>query len=395
MKRSHLYRRQTALSRRALMLGAASLLATGHAALAADAPSPRLNLLGETSLPHRLPVQGTTLGGLSALDYDPVDDLWYALCDDRSDINPARFYTLRMQVSDAGITRPEIHGVTVLRQADGTTYPSRNQAGKAPGGAGLVPDPEGLRFLPQSRTLLWSSEGDRRLGIDPFIREVSLDGRHVREFTLPPHLRIAGASPQEGPRDNLTLEGLALSPDGLALWASMEAALIQDGPVPTVSAAGGPCRFTRFDVRTGQPTRQIAYLPDAIPLPPFPAGLYADNGVSEILMESAGHLLVLERSYSVGAGNSLRLYRIDVNDGTDTLGEPVLRPGAYQPAPKTLVANFRDTGLQHLDNTEGMAWGPLLPGHNAGPGRRSLVCVSDDNFNPTQTTQFVAFEFLP
>lgn len=394
MKPSHPHPCQPIFSRRALLLGAASSLATGCSALAADAPPPRLRLLGETSLPHRLPVQGTTLGGLSALDYNPVDDLWYALCDDRSDINPARFYTLRMKVSDTGITRPEIHGVTFLRQADGSTYPSRNQASTTPGSAGLVPDPEGLRFLPQSRTLLWSSEGDRRSGLDPFIREVSLDGRHVREFTLPPHLRIVGASPQEGPRDNLTLEGLALSPDGHTLWASMEAALIQDGPVPTVSAAGGPCRFTRFDVQTGQPTRQIAYLPDAIPLAPFPAGLYADNGVSEILMASAQHLLVLERSYSVGAGNSLRIYRIDVNEGSDTLGETVLRTGSYRPAPKTLVANFRDTGLQRLDNTEGMAWGPALSGHNAGPARRTLVCVSDDNFNPTQTTQFVAFEYL-
>ncbi len=36
-----------------------------------------------------------------------------------------------------------------------------------------------------------------------------------------------------------------------------------------------------------------------------------------------------------------------------------------------------------------MAWGPRLPN-----GRRSLVVVSDDNFNPSQVTQFAAFEFL-
>jgi len=174
----------------------------------------------------------------------------------------------------------------------------------------------------------------------------------------------------------------------------MENALLQDGPMPTVSAIGGPCRFTRFDARTGLATRQIAYVPDAIPLRPVPAGLYADNGVSEILMESAQHMLVLERSYSVGAGNSLRVYRINVDEGSNTMDQPVLRPGNYTPAAKTLVGNFSQTGLQRLDNTEGMAWGPSLPGHNAGPARRTLVCVSDDNFNPTQTTQFVAFEFL-
>ncbi len=62
-------------------------------------------------------------------------------------------------------------------------------------------------------------------------------------------------------------------------------------------------------------------------------------------------------------------------------------------APK-LVADFDTVGLSRLDNTEGMAWGPTLAGRDGKPGNRTLVCVSDDNFNPAQVTQFVAFEFL-
>jgi hypothetical protein len=41
-----------------------------------------------------------------------------------------------------------------------------------------------------------------------------------------------------------------------------------------------------------------------------------------------------------------------------------------------------------------MAWGPHLAGHNGNPARPTLVFVSDDNFNPLQTTQFIAFELL-
>ena len=52
------------------------------------------------------------------------------------------------------------------------------------------------------------------------------------------------------------------------------------------------------------------------------------------------------------------------------------------------IADFARLGLSRLDNTEGMCWGPALPG-----GSRTLVCVSDDNFNPLQATQFVAFEY--
>ena len=119
------------------------------------------------------------------------------------------------------------------------------------------------------------------------------------------------------------------------------------------------------------------------------AGTYADNGVSEVLMVDNHRMLVLERAYMTGVGNSLRLYQVDTRDGSNTLDQPQLLPGQYQPMPKTLVADFSQLGLQRLDNTEGMAWGPVLPN-----GHRTLVCVSDDNFNPMQVTQFVAFEYL-
>jgi hypothetical protein len=36
-----------------------------------------------------------------------------------------------------------------------------------------------------------------------------------------------------------------------------------------------------------------------------------------------------------------------------------------------------------------MCWGPRLPN-----GHRSLVVVSDDNFNARQVTQFAAFDYL-
>ena len=141
-----------------------------------------LRLLGTATLPHRMVFQNTTVGGLSALDYDPEDDLWYALSDDRSDINPSRFYTFRMNVSASGIGAPELHSVILLRQADGSTYPGRK--GGTPTPANPVADPEGLRFRPQTRTLLWSSEGDPELGLDPFVREITLSGHHRRECAL-------------------------------------------------------------------------------------------------------------------------------------------------------------------------------------------------------------------
>ncbi|CAN5670781.1 esterase-like activity of phytase family protein [soil metagenome] len=343
----------------------------------------RLRFLGEARLPHRLQFKDTTVGGLSGLDYDPLGDVWYALSDDGSDINPARFYTLRLPVSPRGIGPPDLLDVVTLLQPDSTPYPGRARGG-------TVPDPESIRFRPQTRTLLWTSDGGIQQGLDPFVREVRSDGTHLREFTLPDLFR-ADPKGDTGPRHNLTFEGMSLTPDGQSVWVTMEAALKQDGPVPGVATPGGPCRFTLFDVVTGRARQQIAYVPDAIARAPIPPSAFADNGVSEVLMQDEHRMLVLERAYMSGVGNSLRLYQIDTRQGTDTLAVANLTQTTFEPAPKTLIANFADfagDGLSRLDNTEGMAWGPRLPN-----GRRTLVFVSDDNFNPQQVTQFLAFEF--
>ena len=105
-------------------------------------------------------------------------------------------------------------------------------------------------------------------------------------------------------------------------------------------------------------------------------------------MIDAHRMLVLERAYAAGTGNSLRLYEIDTREGSDTLALDALTPDNHRPAPKKRVADFAMLGLSRLDNSEGLCWGPDLP-----HGRRLLVVLSDDNFNPLQVTQFAAFEF--
>lgn len=342
----------------------------------------RLRLLAESRLPHRLQHQGTTVGGLSGIDYDRDRGEYLLLSDDRSDLAPLRFYGMRWAPgADAGPPRPET--VTFLRQADGSPWPSRRQA--SPGIP--VPDPEAIRWRSETDTLLWTSEGDVSRGFGQALYESARDGSLVREIPLPAMFKPAGDG-RQGPRDNLGLEGLALTPDGRHAWLAMEDALIQDGPLPSFGAPGAPCRFTQIELSSGRPLRQIAYVPDPIPRRPLIPGTYADNGVSEILMIDGDRMLVLERAYAVGVGNSLRLYEIDTRAGSDVLAVAALAPDNHRTVPKKLVADFATLGLSRLDNTEGLCWGPDLPN-----GHRLLVAVSDDNFNPLQITQFAAFEF--
>lgn len=348
------------------------------------AGGPRLRLIGHTSLPHKLQFQNTTVGGLSGLDYNREKGIYYALSDDRSDHGPARFYTLKLPITADTLGAPELLAVTTLQTPDGKPYPSR----KTVEAGGEVPDPESIRLRVATNTLYWTSEGDAARGKPPFIREMRLDGSYASQMALPAMFAF-DPDKKTGVCDNLALEGLAFSPSGDTVWAAMEGPLLQDGPPPSVGSPGGPIRFTQFAAQSGQPIRQIAYMADAIPKGPLIPGMAADNGVSEIWMASEEGMLVLERSYATGVGNSIRLYWIDTEDAGDVIAIPKLETGKFKPAAKVLLLDFASVGLPRLDNTEGMTRGPTL--QNGNP---TLVFVSDDNFNSSQVTQFVAFEWL-
>lgn len=338
-------------------------------------------LLGEIRWPHDLQFAGTSVGGLSAIDYDPGRDLYYLASDDRSAQDPARLYTARIRYDGTGLHEVSLQSVIPLRGPNQQLF--ANSRAPEPGIA--RPDAEALRVLPGGRSLLWSSEGDFARGFGPQIIESATDGSWQRQWPLPPGHGLPRQAGQ-GPRNNFTLEAMAISDDGQTLWVAMEAPLRQDGAMPSPGKTGGAVRITAYDMATQQPVRQLAYLPDALP-----TGLWmprrALNGISELLADGPDHLLVLERFFAPPLRFGARIYRISTRPdaGSDTLNQPQLTPGNHQPLSKTLVLDLADAGLRSVDNIEGMSWGPPLP-----DGRRVLLLVSDNNFNPAEVTQFVA-----
>jgi hypothetical protein len=340
-------------------------------------------LIGHVTLPHKMPFQGTVFGGISGLDYDAQSDTFYLLSDDRSDNGSARFYTAKLDYDASAFGGVTLTAAIILKQADGSPFPNRNAGGE-------VPDPEAIRFRPDTKTLLWTSEGDKRLGLSPFVREMKWGGSFIRELPrLPMFTMQPNADKTKGPRDNLTFEGMALSTDHKRVWVSMEGPLYEDGEPAKVGAVSAPTRFTEYDVATGAPLRQIAYLADAIPQTPIPPTGFADNGVPEILMRDEHRMLVLERAYSTGVGTSIRLYEIDVRSGENTLAIPSFRNASVKPVSKKLILDFATLGLPQTDNTEAMTWGRRLPN-----GNRTLVFAADDNFNQQQINQFVVLEIM-
>ncbi|WP_395442891.1 esterase-like activity of phytase family protein [Caulobacter sp. UC70_42] len=186
-----------------------------------------------------------------------------------------------------------------------------------------------------------------------------------------------------GARPNLTFEGLSFSPEGRWLWLSMEAPLAQDGPVSSV-AEGGLTRLTRLD-RQGKVAAQYAYRLDPIQAAPVRRG---DNGISEILALDDHRLLVLERSGVEGAAGRFayhcRLYVVDVRGAPDVAGRERL-DDSVRPLRKKLLLNFDRLANVPTSNLEAMAFGP------SRDGRRTLVLMSDDNFDPAAPTHVLMF----
>jgi hypothetical protein len=368
---------------RSLPLVALSLALALPAAAQSTAEIGGLRFIGAVTVPNDATVDGTLVGGLSGIDYDPAADLWYLISDDKSDKSPARFYTANLAFDQASFASVEIEHAVTLLQADGQPYPNAKAGGE-------VPDPESIRRDPETGNLWWTSEGDRKLGLSPFLRVAAPDGKHVSDVAVP-EIFTMNKDQEIGPRHNLGFEGVTFAPDGKSVWLAMESALYQDGPIATPSA-GAIARFTRLN-REGKVLAQFAYPLD--PIQAVPTGKNGDNGVSEILALDDHRALVVERSGVEGADGVwkmyIRLYAIDTTGATDIAAVPSLASANYIPVTKRLVIDLAKTGaVGPVDNIEGISWGPTLP-----DGKRSLVLVSDNNFNPVQITQFLAFEVTP
>jgi hypothetical protein len=365
------------VSRRAcvLALGLGALVSVGDAAA-------QLRYLGQQIVPTGHRHESTEVGGLSGLDFDAERGLFYAISDDRS--REARFYTLTLDLSKfnrqigPGMAGVRFAGVHHLLDRDGKRFEGRSV------------DPEAIRLHPQAKTLLWSSEGDPRKDIAPFLREMTLAAEPRRDFALPPQF-LGTPGRARGVRNNLAFESLALTPTGKRMLAATENALAQDGPQSS-RRSGSACRVLVIDHASGAVVAQHVYAVDAVVAPSLlPNGLET-NGLSELLAVDEDLFIAVERSYSAGSRLSIRLYLTRAAGATDVSALDALQGATYRSMEKTLLLDLdqltNDDGTQlWLDNIEAISFGPRLPN-----GNRTLILLSDNNFQNSQQTQFLAFE---
>jgi hypothetical protein len=329
-------------------------------AVAAPASAHRLDLdfRGQATVPTGTTFAGTTVGGLSSITYDDVRGLYRAISDDASVLQPVRYYTVALDIRDGRLTNGDVRfqGVTTMLDPQGKPYATGSL------------DPEGL-VMTQDRELIFTSEGIRTAGIDPFVRRYGLKGYFLGSLPVPADFLVT-PDPAKGVRQNLGFESAGVL--GRHLFVGAENALLQDGPAAT-EANGSPARILRYDLERERVERQWIYVTDPVAEPPDPADQFSVNGLVELLPLDDDRLLAMERSFSVGApgtGNTIKLFEVKLRGTT---------------AHKRLLLDLDELGIP-LDNVEGMTFGPRLR-----HGRRSLVLVSDNNFAAAQFTQFLLF----
>ncbi len=320
---------------------------------------------GELSGAERLrrKVEGG-FGGLSAIAFDAQTGKLYAL----SDSAKPTIYVFRASFEGTALRLEPLEQM-LLRDAKGEPIPL------------WVLDPEGLA-LTASGEFLVSSEGygQRKPPVPQGVFHFDKEGRMLDTLPLPPGFTPAET---EGPGTNIGFEALTLSPSGEYLFAGTEGPLRQDGARCSV-AAGCKTRIVEFRRRGErfEPMRDFVYEIGPMPVPEGFAARSGGIGFAEMLALDDRRLLVLERGFAVEPGGgihqTIQILQTTIEGGV--LGE------------KTLVLDVADVverftkPFQSLDNYEGLCFGPTLD-----DGGRTVLLVSDDNYNERQRTSFLAF----
>ncbi|MES2569785.1 MAG: esterase-like activity of phytase family protein, partial [Verrucomicrobiota bacterium] len=327
---------------------------------------------------------------------------------------PTRFHSFDIVLSGAGsnfTVTATLIGTTLFRNAAGANLvgaSDRFVLGNEPE-ENLRFDPESIRVAPDG-TLYVADE------FGPSVYHFKRNGDWIEALPVPQKFRISkftysGRSnnemewnPGSGRIANKGLEGIAITPDGTHLLATMQAPLAQDGGDNTRRT-----RFILFDLTNPAATpKEFLYLLDQDT--DFPGVNISKASVSDAVAISNHQFLIDERE---GGATNKKAYIIDITNATDIsnieslagisdaeLSALALPKGIKEfMTLKKLTNNHPEknnpvpagylTGMP--DNIEGYTFGPNLP-----DGRRLLLVTNDNDFLTTGYPNYImAFAIDP
>ncbi len=332
-----------------------------------------LTFIGEHILDAKTTLKKTEVGGLSGIDF--YNGKWLSICDG-SEKN-TRYYEFDLSFNDTAFTGLTTIDVSFFKNRKGVKLDHKKY------------DAESIRFLNDS-IVIWSSEGIIRNAIPTEILKTNIHTQQTHKIKF--HNPIF-----ETTRHNKGFEALSIAFSKQGIWFATESPLTQDGESPTFTKNNAPIRICYYDFDKKTITKQYAYQLDKIALKPKQVNDPQINGLVALLHINKKQFLTLERSFTLGygtQGNVVKLYLTTIKNNTTAIEHMAsLKNKTITPLTKKLILNFETIKEQLtsklIDNIEGMCFGPKL-----NNGKRTLIFVSDNNFNKygNQITQFIAFE---
>ena len=320
-----------------------------------------ITLIEEQSLEKRTVFEGFKVGGLSELAFDNKTGHLTALSDDKKN---HRWYELSFQ------TKPK-YQLKIIKQILLKSPQSKRLNQNM--------DPEAILFYGDN--VFIASEGQQIYEEHEPTQIFTFNRKGVLKSAWPvPSIfwqirpnKKAGAI---GQQENKGFESLTLDKKKNVLWTATEQPLKQDLIFKNKSFV----RLTAFDIKSKKILFQYPYfLKDS-----------KDGGLTALEFLKDNAFISLERAYKKNkknGANEVELFFTDCRKAQDIKAYTVLQTKFKACSKKLLWSSSQEKNIK-VDNLEGLALSQ--PSANK---KRSLILVSDDNFNPQhQKTQFLFFE---
>jgi len=318
----------------------------------------------------------TGVGGLSGITFNADEKVFYAVS--AKDI--PRFYTLKIDHSKNDFNEEILDIVSVTKFTDefGDQYQSESlEAG-------------GIAYSKKSNTIFVSSLGNGDQNLPPALFEFSLDGKYIRELSIPSYYIPDINRTNFGIQGKKGFSSLSFSPNQKYIRVGIEQALQQDRNLEDETLS----RMMLIDVESGKAVTETVYPIDTIPNVSTPKSVGSSNGLVELVaLDNNGSYLALERTFSVGMGFDCRIFYVKAQGALDTLSyESFFRNETntlYEidpPARKELLIHLSADNEFGIipGNLEGMVF---VRRKNSMTGK--LILISN---NSVGETQFIAFE---
>jgi len=304
--------------------------------------------------------------GISGIDYDNSTQQYIAITDDKAEEGPARYYKFQLDKN---------FKISNIKEKE--LFDSSNQKFEL-----KKVDAESIRYISPTK-FIWASElGKDRPNV--FIYD-SVTGTN-EELELPEEV-YPSKDLKFGSRKNNFIEGIAISPNKKYLLLSLEAPLIQDDNLPSLTK-GGKTRVLVYDLKTLSFLTQFFYYLDPISTKSTASPPLHDNGISEIMFINERTILVLERSgRHVGDFNfefDNRVYSVNLEDIHLTKQQSAI-PNKILQIEKKIFLDFSSIKGLEQPNLEAMTLGPKIN------DLTSLIFISDNNFNTLNKTKLLIF----